>query len=148
MPAIQSCFIEPIWTSSRPPANPAGEPHAGLPPPRVSDRLVFDKLVQVAVFACATGASLTHLFGHHLRRRRDEWIGLGVMEELARIAEEGYDRLIGLQLEDIVVDGCITKAPCGGEMAGGARSIVASREPSARLSWTELGFPSGSSSTC
>src|ERR1035441_4377853 len=30
----------------------------------------------------------------------------------------GYDRLIGLQLEDIVVDGCITKAPCGGEMAG------------------------------
>jgi len=32
--------------------------------------------------------------------------------------EEGYDRLIGLQLEDVVVDGCITKAPCGGEMAG------------------------------
>ena len=40
------------------------------------------------------------------------------MERLEGIAREGYDRLIGLQLEDISVDGCITKAPCGGEMAG------------------------------
>jgi hypothetical protein len=35
------------------------------------------------------------------------------MERLEGIAREGYDRLIGLQLEDISVDGCITKAPCG-----------------------------------
>ena len=80
---------------------------------------MFDKLVQVAVFGCAywriadaTCSATT------LRRRRDEWIGLGVMDQLAQIAEDGYDRFIGLQLDDIVVDGCITKAPCGGEMAG------------------------------
>src|SRR5450759_1703248 len=61
--------------------------------PRVSDRLVFDKLVQVAVFGCAywriadaTCSATT------LRRRRDEWIGLGVMDQLAQIAEEGYDQ--------------------------------------------------------
>jgi transposase len=120
MPAIQSCFIEPIWDqfSTLLPSRP-GSHTLGCHRPRVSDRLVFDKLVQVAVFGCAywriadaTCSATT------LRRRRDEWIGLGVMEELAQIAEEGYDRLIGLQLEDIVVDGCITKAPCGGEMAG------------------------------
>src|ERR1035441_3838103 len=28
------------------------------------------------------------------------------------------DRMIGLELTDVAVDGCITKAPCGGEMAG------------------------------
>ena len=31
---------------------------------------------------------------------------------------EAYDRLLGLELADLAVDCCITKAPCGGEMAG------------------------------
>jgi hypothetical protein len=31
---------------------------------------------------------------------------------------DGYDKMIGLCLEDLAVDGCITKAPCGGEAAG------------------------------
>ena len=57
-----------------------------------------------------------------LRRRRDEWIALGVMEELREMALEAYDRVIGLKLADIAVDGCITKAPCGGERAG--KSLV------------------------
>ena len=29
-----------------------------------------------------------------------------------------YDRIIGLDLNELAVDGCITKAPCGGEVAG------------------------------
>ena len=29
-----------------------------------------------------------------------------------------YDRMHGLQLEHLAVDGCITKAPCGGQTAG------------------------------
>jgi transposase len=149
MPAIQSCFIEPIWDqfSALLPSRP-GSHTLGCHRPRVSDRLVFDKLVQVAVFGCAywriadaTCSATT------LRRRRDEWIGLGVMEQLAQIAEEGYDRLIGLQLDDIVVDGCITKAPCGGEMAGRSPVDRGKQGPSARFSWTELGFPSGSPGT-
>jgi hypothetical protein len=35
------------------------------------------------------------------------------MDQLEGIAREGYDRLIGLQLEDISIDGCITKALTG-----------------------------------
>ena len=31
---------------------------------------------------------------------------------------EAYDRYIGLELSEIAVDCCITKAPCGGEKAG------------------------------
>ena len=53
-----------------------------------------------------------------LRRRRDEWIESGLMERLRDISLQAYDRLIGLELSDLAVDGCITKAPCGGEKAG------------------------------
>ena len=33
-------------------------------------------------------------------------------------ALEAYDRVVGLGLEDLCVDGCILKAPCGGQAAG------------------------------
>ena len=51
-------------------------------------------------------------------RRRNEWIEPGLMEKLREISLGAYDRLIGLELSDLAVDGCITKAPCGGEKAG------------------------------
>jgi hypothetical protein len=37
---------------------------------------------------------------------------------LARIARQDYDRIVGLVLDEIAVDGCITKSPGGGEVAG------------------------------
>jgi hypothetical protein len=41
------------------------------------------------------------------------------MEAMERLAREAYDRIIGLDLFDVAVDCCITKAaPCGGEKAG------------------------------
>jgi hypothetical protein len=33
-------------------------------------------------------------------------------------SRQAYDRMIGLNLKDLAVDGCITKAACGGEVAG------------------------------
>jgi hypothetical protein len=53
-----------------------------------------------------------------LRRRRDEWTALGVMQQLWHLALAAYDRMIGLELSDLAIDSCITKAPCGGEVAG------------------------------
>jgi hypothetical protein len=53
-----------------------------------------------------------------LRRRRDEWIRLGVWDQLRLACLDAYDQLIGLDLADVAVDGCTTKAPCGGECAG------------------------------
>jgi hypothetical protein len=41
---------------------------------------------------------------------------LGVFAQLSRIARESYDRIVGLLLDHIAVDGCITKAPGGGEV--------------------------------
>jgi len=40
------------------------------------------------------------------------------MATLRKLALEAYDKLIGLQLSDVGVDCCLTKAPCGGEKAG------------------------------
>jgi transposase len=77
------------------------------------------KLLQILVFGCAywriaeEGCSATTL-----RRRRNEWIEAGVMDTLEHIAREAYDRAIGLDLSDIAIDCCVTKAPCGGEKAG------------------------------
>ena len=34
------------------------------------------------------------------------------------LALAAYDRMVGLELSDLAIDGCITKAPCGGEVAG------------------------------
>jgi hypothetical protein len=40
-----------------------------------------------------------------LRARRDEWIEAGVFDEIARQARAGYQRLIGLRLDHVSIDG-------------------------------------------
>lgn len=120
MPAIEACIIEPIWDQFSTLLPPHQDEHPwGGHRPRIPDRIVFDKLVQVLVFGCAyeriADASCS---ATTLRRRRDEWIALGIMDRLQALVLDAYDRMIGLELGDIAIDGCITKAPCGGEMAG------------------------------
>ena len=120
MPAISPCLIEPIFEQFQAllPEHKTDHP-LGCHRRRISDRVVFEKLVQILVFGCAyekiADASCSE---STLRRRRNEWIELGVMERLRNISLDAYDRLIGLALADLAVDCCITKAPCGGEKAG------------------------------
>jgi transposase len=81
--------------------------------------VVFEKLVQVLVFGCAYWRIADDkCSATTLRRRRDEWIEARVMDELLEMVLEAYDRFLGLELTDLAVDCCTTKAPCGGEMAG------------------------------
>jgi transposase len=120
VPAIQSYFIEPIWEqfSALLPRREVEHP-LGCHKPRIPDKIVFEKLVQVLVFGCAYWRIADELCSDTtLRRRRDEWIDLGVMDALREMVLEVYDRFIGLELADMAVDGCITKAPCGGEKSG------------------------------
>jgi hypothetical protein len=53
-----------------------------------------------------------------LRRRRDEWLATGVLDPRHDLVLAAYDRMIGLALGDVAIDGGITKAPGGGELAG------------------------------
>jgi hypothetical protein len=87
--------------------------------PRIPDRVVFEKLIQVLVFRCAYHRIADEeCSATTLRDRRDEWIESGAMDALREIVLEAYDRFIGLDLSEVAVDCCITKAPCGGEKAG------------------------------
>jgi transposase len=112
--------LEPLWVqfTALLPARQVHHP-LGCHRRRIPDRVVFDKLIQILVFGCgyrriadATCSATT------LRRRRDEWITLGVVERLRLAVLGAYQRLFGLELEHLAVDGCITKAPCGGQVAG------------------------------
>ena len=120
MPALPSSVLEPLWVqiAALLPTRPDTHP-LGCHRPRIADRIVFDKLIQVLVFGCGyrriadQGCSATTL-----RRRRDEWITAGIADQLRRAVLVAYDQLFGLELEHLAVDGCITKAPCGGQVAG------------------------------
>jgi transposase len=120
VPALQPYIIEPIWEQFEDllPERKTNHP-LGCHRPRIPDRVVFEKLVEVLVFGCAYWRIADEeCSASTLRRRRDEWIDLGVIEVLREMVLEAYDRFIGLLLGDLAVDGCITKAPCGGERAG------------------------------
>ena len=53
-----------------------------------------------------------------IRDRRDQWITAGIFATLELLVLQAYDQMIGLEFGDLAVDGCITKAPCGGDAAG------------------------------
>lgn len=120
MPAVPSCILDPLREQflALLPARHVVHP-LGCHRPRIDDRIVFDKLVEALVFGCGyeriacVGCSATTL-----RRRRDEWIRLGVWDRLRLVCLDAYDTMIGLDLADLAVDGCTTKAPGGGECAG------------------------------
>lgn len=123
MPVLPSWLAEPLWIQfevllperlTYDPAHPLGCHRR-----RVLDRIVFDKLLQVLRFGCSYDAIAdTTCSATTLRTRRDEWIELGIFAQLKQIALDAYDRIVGLLLEDVAIDGCISKAPGGGELAG------------------------------
>lgn len=63
----------------------------------------------IADTTCSAGA---------IRNRRDEWMRHGVFAWLQHIALKSYDNSVGLVLDHIAVDGPLTKAPGGSQVAG------------------------------
>lgn len=120
MPALPSSVIDPLWDQFDALIPEREDLHPlGCHRPRIPDRVVFDKLIQVLVFgvgyakiADSTCSATT------IRDRRDEWIEAGIFTQLEQMVLDAYDRIIGLDLNEVTVDGCIVKAPCGGEAAG------------------------------
>jgi transposase len=120
VPAIPSCILEPLWDqfAALLPTRQVHHP-LGCHRQRLPDRIVFDKLIQILVFGCVYRRIADHTCSATtLRRRRDEWITLGVADQLHRLALAAYDRIHCLAVEQLAVDGCITKAPCGRQVAG------------------------------
>jgi len=123
MPVLPASLVEPLWVqvSALLPEHPRVVPThpLGCHRARVSDRLVFEHVLAALIHGsgyeriASTGCS-----DRTIRRRLREWAEVGLAEEVHRLALEAYERMIGLDLEDLAVDGCITKAPSGGDVAG------------------------------
>ncbi len=124
MPVVPSCLLEPIWGEfcaliggERPPFDPAHP--LGCHRRRVSDRVVFEHVVAALVHGSGYERIATAgCSDRTIRRRLKAWAVLGIGEQVHALALRAYDQMIGLELSDVAVDGCITKAPCGGQRAG------------------------------
>lgn len=123
MPVLPVCLFEPLWVqfSALLPERPRFSPThpLGCHRQRIADRAVFEHVI----------AALVHGSGYEriasegcsdatIRRRLKEWAAAGLSEQVHTLALQAYDRMLGLELDDLAVDGCITKAPSGGEVAG------------------------------
>ena len=123
MRALDPEVVEVIWRAVEPliPTRQVTHP-LGCHRQRASDRACF----AVMLVRLATGCSwedAERLCGSEVsdttvRDRRDEWIAAGVFDAIAAEAIGGYDRIIGVDLSDVAVDGCLHKAPAGGEGTG------------------------------
>jgi transposase len=100
---------------------PPGHP-LGCHRPRVPDRLCFWGIL-IRLVTGASWVDIEAILEHRvsdttLRARRDEWIAAGVFDQLRTQAEAAYDRIIGLDLTEVAIDGSLHKAPYGGEGTG------------------------------
>ncbi len=102
-----------------PPRPPDTHP-LGCHRPRIPDRDCFKGILIRLVTGCSwdVAARLCRASETTLRGRRTHWLQAGVFDKLVEEAIAAYDRIIGLDLSEVAVDGSLHKAPCGGEGTG------------------------------
>jgi transposase len=123
MRALDAEVVDTVWTAvaGRIPAHPETHP-LGCHRRRIPDRDCFE----VMLVHLVTGASWEDceaLCGRKVsdttvRARRDEWEAAGVFDAIAAEAICAYDKIIGLDLSEVAVDGSLHKSPAGGEGTG------------------------------
>lgn len=123
MPALPVCLFEPVWEqfAALLPVRPVvAQSHPlGCHRRRVPDRVVFAHVVAALVQGSGYERIATQgCSDRTIRRRLREWADGELATTLHTLVLAQYDRMIGLDLTEVAVDGCITKAPCGGENAG------------------------------
>lgn len=121
MLALDKRVFAPVWEATRALIPPVIDNHPlGCHRPRVSDRTCFFGIVARLVTGCSwdTAAQLVGIGETTLRRRRDEWLRAGVFNSLVEQALAAYDRVIGLRLDEVAIDGSQHKAPMGGSGTG------------------------------
>ena len=106
-----------IWDQMEP-LLPARKPHPlGCHRPRVSDRAAMNAIF----FVLRTGAQWNSLNATGIcssssaHRRFQEWTQAGVFEQFWQLGLLSLQALDGIDWEWLALDGCMTKAPLGGE---------------------------------
>jgi transposase len=90
VPVLPSWITDPLWDQLHAllPAYVDSHP-LGCHRPRIPDRIVFDKLMQVLVFGRGYQRVADHTCSERTLRRRDEWIAAGVADQLHQLALGG-----------------------------------------------------------
>jgi transposase len=123
MRALEPEVVDAVWAAVEPLLPPPDRSHPlGCHRPRVPDRLCFWGIL----IRLVTGSSWVDIEAildrqvsdTTLRARRDEWIAAGVFDQLKDEAMAAFDRVIGLDLGEVSLDGSLHKAPYGGEGTG------------------------------
>ncbi len=123
MRALDPQVVDAVWKTIEPliPQIPDTHP-LGCHRPRISDRLCFWGMLIRLVTGCSwvtvEGIPERRVSDTTLRARRDEWMAAGVFDAVRDEAMEAYDRIIGIDMSEVALDGSIHKAPCGGEGTG------------------------------
>lgn len=123
MPALPVSVMEPLWAQfvALLPTHPEVDPDhpLGCHRRRIPDRIVFEHVVAALVHGSGYERIATPgCSDRTIRRRVHAWAEEGLTTHLHTLVLDQYDHLIGLDLRHVCVDGCITKAPGGGDVAG------------------------------
>lgn len=122
MRALERDVQDAVWQCIEPLLPPPPSHPLGCHRPRVPDRLCFHGIL----IRLTTGSSWQDIEAildfkvsdTTLRARRDEWITAGVFDQIHAEAIAAFDRIIGLDLSEVAIDGSLHKAPYGGEGTG------------------------------
>jgi transposase len=124
MRALEPEVFDAVWAAieARLPSRGTDSHPLGCHRRRVPDHVVFRAILIRLVTGCSW-VDVEQIMGRvvsdtTLRARRDEWVAAGVFTLLAQEALTAYDRIIGLRLDDVALDGSQHKAPVGGEGTG------------------------------
>ena len=153
MRAFKPEVFDAVWEAVRAllPARDRSHP-LGCHRPRIGDEVCFRGLM-IGLVTGASWVDVEAVMGFEvsdttLRARRDEWIAAGVFEDLCKEATAAFDRIVGLDLEEVALDGSLHKAPCGGEGTGpnptdrakiGWKWSVASERHGVPIGWAIVG---------
>jgi transposase len=120
MRALEREVVDAIWAAIEPLLPPPPRTHPlGCHRPRVPDQLCFRGIL-IRLVTGASWVDIEAILDHQvsdntLRARRDDWIDAGVFEQIKVEALAAFDRIVGLDLDGVGVDGSLHKAPYGGE---------------------------------
>ena len=123
MRALEPEVVEVLWQTIEPLLPAPVETHPlGCHRPRVPDRLCFRGIL-IRLVTGSSWVDIEAILDHQvsdttLRARRDEWIAAGVFEAVRTEALAAFDRIVGLDLDEVALDGSLHKAPYGGEGTG------------------------------
>lgn len=114
--------VHAVWTAVEAllPQRPPDTHPLGCHRPRIPDRDCFLGILTRLVTGCSwdVAARLSGPSETTLRDRRTAWLKAGVFDRLVDEALAAYDKIIGLDLSEVAVDGSLHKAPSGGEGTG------------------------------